>query len=406
MRAADVALCYRAIVAIPACNEAERIADCLASLAVQHDGAGSPLPSHVFAVLVLANNCRDETAAVVRELVGLMPFRLVLVEETLPPHRSNAGWARKLAMDRAADLLDRPDGVILTTDADSCVDGTWVSATLAAIDRGVDAVAGYIEAQPRELIRLGPAFLQRGRVEDTYLALLAEIVGLCDPLPHDPWPNHRVASGASLAVTLAAYRAIGGLPPEPIGEDAALRAALLDNGFTIRHAVDVSVVTSCRFDGRAPGGAADTMRFRHAHPEAYCDSDMEPARRAVRRALWKGRWRRLHSGERGRDFLRSCHRFGLHPSAMTRLAEQHRYFEPFWRAIAADSPVLARAKPLRPSDLPREIAIARRLLRRLREAGMRHRAAGPLEVRQNPVADLLPPPPRTDRFSQLAFVEG
>ena len=406
MRAGDVALCHRAVVAIPACNEAERIADCLAALAVQHDLTGSPVPSHVFAVLVLANNCCDETAAVVRELVDLVPFRLVLVEQALPPDRSSAGWARKLAMDKAADLLDRPDGVILTTDADSCVDGTWVSNTLAAIDRGVDAVAGYIEAQPRKLIRLGPAFLQRGRLEDTYLALLAEIVGLCDPQPHDPWPNHRVASGASLAVTLVAYRAIGGLPPEPIGEDAALRSALLDGGFAIRHAMDVSVVTSCRFDGRAPGGTADTMRFRHNYPEAECDSDMEPARRAVRRALWKGRWRRLHSGDHGRDLRRSCQRFGVELSFVDRLMSQHRHFEPFWRAVAADSPVLARGAPLRPFDLPREIAVARKLVCRLKEAATRCGTANPIELRRDAGELRFQAPPEPDWFSDAALIEA
>ena len=57
---------------------------------------------------------------------------------------------------------------------------------------------------------------------DRYDWLLAELLARIDLEMHDPWPRHRIASGASLAVTLAAYRRIGGLPPIPTGEDRAL----------------------------------------------------------------------------------------------------------------------------------------------------------------------------------------
>jgi len=51
--------------------------------------------------------------------------------------------------------------------------------------------------------------------------------------------------------------------------------------------MDVCVSTSCRFDGRATGGAADTMRYRHAIPDAPCDEEIEPALQATRRAYVK-----------------------------------------------------------------------------------------------------------------------
>jgi hypothetical protein len=51
-----------------------------------------------------------------------------------------------------------------------------------------------------------------------------------DPRPHDPWPRHASEPGASLAVTLQAYRAIGGLPCIAFGEDGALVAALTASG--------------------------------------------------------------------------------------------------------------------------------------------------------------------------------
>lgn len=183
------------VVAIPANNEADRLALCLAALAGQRDDCGAPLPETAFEVVVFANNCSDDTADIARRLRGDLPYPLTVIEETLPPARANAGWARRRAMDEAADHLTaahRYDGLILTTDADSVVTPTWVAATLRAVAEGADAVAGYVDGMAAEKLALGPAFLMRGRREEAYLRAIAEIYSVCDPLPHDPWPNHRV----------------------------------------------------------------------------------------------------------------------------------------------------------------------------------------------------------------------
>ncbi len=303
-----------AIVAIPAYNEAERIGACLASLAVQRDQAGKPLASGTFEVLVYANNCSDDTAEVARSYAETVPYRLHVIEDRLPPQSAHAGGARKVAMDRAADLLmtgRRHDGVILTTDADSRVQPLWISGNLAALAEGVDAVAGYIDADAAENVALGAGFLRRGRLEDAFLSQVAELYALLDPRPHDPWPNHRVHSGASFAVTLEAYQAIGGLPCRALGEDAALAHALESAGFLVRHSMTACVVTSCRFDSRAPGGAGDTMRLRHADLDADCDDDLEPVEQLFRRARVKGLLRRLHHFGRLADTTVWRHRLGF-----------------------------------------------------------------------------------------------
>ena len=137
--------CSAAIVAIPAHNEAERIGACLASLAVQRDQAGKPVASGTFEVLVFANNCSDETAETARCYAAAVPYRLHVVEDRLPPRSAHAGGARKVAMDRAAELLmagRRHDGVILTTDADSRAGPLWIAGNLAALAEGVDARSG------------------------------------------------------------------------------------------------------------------------------------------------------------------------------------------------------------------------------------------------------------------------
>ncbi|MBI5132568.1 MAG: glycosyltransferase family 2 protein [Rhodopseudomonas palustris] len=367
MKTARLAGIGGAVVAIPAHNEAERIRRCLSALAMQRDEAGAPVPAGAFDILIFANNCSDATADVVRSFAASVPHPVVVIEERLPPHERSAGAARKRAMDLAAARLterDGPDSVILTTDADSCVAPTWFAATMRELHGGADCVAGYIDAEPLEIVGLGSAFLARGRLEDTYLRQLAEIDARCDPRPHDPWPNHRVSSGASLALTLAAYRAIGGLPSRPVGEDSALTAALERAGFKVRHSMAVTVLTSCRLDGRAQGGAADTMRLRHEQTDAPCDDDLEPALQATRRSIYRGHLRRMLAEQPAhRDLPRG---WQVSKAAMRSLAEPGVVFEEAWQRICRDSPALQRGAPLRPSDLPRQIAVANLILRQLR----------------------------------------
>jgi hypothetical protein len=358
---------HLSVVAIPAHDEATYIAECLAALALQRDRAGAPVAQGSLEILVFANNCTDQTASVARRASQSIPHPVTVVEENMPARQLNAGWARKRAMDLAAVRLAEVapiNGLILTTDADSRVAPTWLAATLHEFAKGVDCVAGYIDAIPEQYVALGGTFLGRGRLEDTYLRYIAEINARCDPRPHDPWPNHRVSSGASLAVSLAAYSAIGGLPPRPVGEDSALTSALDRAGFKIRHSMDVCVSTSCRFDGRATGGAADTMRYRYDVPDAPCDEDIEPALHATRRALCKGILRkRWLNGPTERPWPATL----AVSSELAHLFDGRRTcsFEDAWEAVCDRSQALKPAGPLRPSDLPRQITIAKMIVRQL-----------------------------------------
>lgn len=351
----------RAVVAIPARNEAERIVRCLAALAIQRDRLGAPIEAGSFGVLLLVNNSNDGTAAAARQLASEVPFSLEVLDVTLLQN-ATAGGARRRAMDEAATRMRGAcsEGILLTTDADSVVTPTWYADNLAHLENGADCVAGYIDAEPAEIVSHGPAFLSRGRFEDTYLRLVAEIYAHCDPRPHDPWPNHRVSSGASLAVRLSAYDAIGGMPDNALGEDGAFTALLDEGGFRVRHALDVSVLTSCRLDGRAGGGAADTMRYRRDVPDAPCDADLEPASAALCRATMRGLLRRSFQQNKPEQAMRRL----LGWSRTDRKPAET--FMQAWKELEARHPNLRRAKMLRPSDLPRQIAAAKFILRHLR----------------------------------------
>ena len=340
-----------AIVAVPVRNEEERIATCLRAI----DAQAGLAPGSLGLVLFL-NNCTDRTEAIVAGLVPTLSIPVRVLVEHFPG--AHAGWARRRAMDAAADWLGDAGnaGLILSTDADSRVPPDWVARNRAAIRAGADAVAGRVELDAAEAALLPPSLPARGRLEDRYDALITEAEARIDPDPHDPWPCHRTAIGATLAVTCAAYRAVGGMPEIPLGEDGAFIARLIERGLRVRHATDICVTISARLAGRAPGGVADTIRARCEEPDALCDARMEPFARALRRYLWRRRFRGLHSRNRlGRD--RAWARtLGIGAAEADRIATL-----PLGQAIAEAeraSPLLAY-RPIGPGQLPRQIRIAR-----------------------------------------------
>jgi GT2 family glycosyltransferase len=242
----------RIAVGIPACDEASRVAACVGRL-LRQSGRGPDV------VVVLANNCRDRTASCLRDAFGADP-RLDLREVSLPKPYAHVGWARRLAMDAAADALARSDDILLTTDADTLVAPDWIEANVRALNAGCDAVAGAAYLMRSERAQLAPEHQRRLLSAGKYFMALAYLRAEQAP-PHDPWPRHDYEGGASIALRLETYRAIGGAPVLPTGEDRALFDAIRALGGRVRHAPDVRVFTSCRLTGRAEGGTADTLEL-------------------------------------------------------------------------------------------------------------------------------------------------
>jgi hypothetical protein len=355
------------VVAIPAKNEADRLPACLAAFEQQRDALGRDLSPASLGVLVLANDCEDDSAALARHLLAGSRFEWRVIEASLPRSRAHAGGARREAMDLAAAWLresGEDTGVILTTDADSRVAPDWVCRNMLAFAGGIDAVFGCISLD-EEGDLLPAALHRRGRLEGAYEALLTELSAVLDPLDHNPWPTHATISAASLAVTAEAYRRIGGLPCVPLGEDKAFGAELLQRDGKIRFCPEVQVVTSGRIYGRAPGGVADTLRLRSQEPGAYCDEALEPFRIAIKRAKWRSLLR-ARFDRRGSVGKEEWPR-GLHVCAQdARRISMLQSFGAAWNAIEIASPLLQK-RLLAPSQLPVQIAGARRALARLRE---------------------------------------
>jgi hypothetical protein len=284
-------------------------------------------------------------------------FRLDVVRRNLGPAQANAGHARRLAMQHAAELAGT-QGVLLTTDADSVVSSDWVLRNLDALDKGTDIVCGRAVIDPVEAALIPAHLHQDDALECGLIALLDMLAWMLDPEPHDPPPRHTEASGASLAVRVEAFRRVGGIPDIAAGEDRAFVRALWMMDARVRHDPAIKVTVSGRIVGRAEGGMADAIRRRMIEQDIFTDDQAEPAEDAFRRYALRARVRQAWLG--GRDPLLAA-ALGLSGERLRGcLALGH--FGSVWAALEADSPVLRRRR-VRFADLPGEITAAEALLR-------------------------------------------
>lgn len=266
-------------VCVPARDEEARLPVLLDALAAQ-DVAGP------VRVALCVNDSDDDSAAVARAHVAHRSGRLaILLDECrLPPAAAHVGTARGRAMDAGLRLVG-DDGVLLTTDADCRPPTGWIAANLAAVAAGADLVGGRIAIDADEPV--DPALLAVRARLDRYWAAVRAIEDAIDPCPHDPAPRHGDHTGASLAIVGGLYRAAGGVPALPHGEDRALVAAAVARGGRLVHPPSVWTRTSARATGRASGGMADWI----AGVRATLAQGGEPMVPALahwrRRAAWR-----------------------------------------------------------------------------------------------------------------------
>jgi glycosyltransferase involved in cell wall biosynthesis len=204
----------RVHVVVPACDEAASIDRCLRSLA-----AAAAESTVDVRVLVVADSCTDDTAALARSLGA----------EVLPVALRNVGRARAAGCRRAPDR----DGIWLAhTDADSTVPVDWLARQVEYAGAGVDVVAGPVQVDDWQD---WPAGL-RPRYERRYAGTEGHV------------------HGCNLGIRASAYRRLGGFAPLPVGEDRALVDAARAAGLTVRYPLDLPVRTSGRRHARVAGG--------------------------------------------------------------------------------------------------------------------------------------------------------
>lgn len=271
---------WRVAITIPARDEGTRIEACLTAAARSLGNRGG--------IVVAENGSADDThdrAAAWFRKSGV-PGILLQV-----PDCPGVSMARRAAIAACLDRL-APSAAIMTTDADSRVFPDWVAANLRELAKA-DLICGTILPEPGEFIRLPPAVAECGRVESAYTALTIAARKILDPLQHDPDPAHLSEPGASLAFRMALYDDVDGIPALATAEDRAFACRAAARGWRVRHSGLARVHTSCRLDGRAPGGMAGTLSARLTDNDPFVDEALEPAKETIDRATTLGRLRPL-----------------------------------------------------------------------------------------------------------------
>ncbi|WP_370963153.1 glycosyltransferase family 2 protein [Amycolatopsis sp. cg9] len=224
-------------VVIPARDEAELVGACVHALG----DALRRLPAGVgYAVCVVADRCRDATAAAARAALGDLPGVVVATGSA-----RTIGEVRDFGITRVRGRLRTPAAgtLLLSTDADTRVTPGWARAHLARARQGYHAIAGTAE--------LSAPFSTSARALRQYEHVLDNARTAA---------GHGSVYGANLGVRADAFDAVGGFGRRATGEDHDLWHRLGQAGFRRCFEPAAPVVTSARLHGRAPDGLATLLR--------------------------------------------------------------------------------------------------------------------------------------------------
>jgi glycosyltransferase involved in cell wall biosynthesis len=208
-------------VVVPAHNEADCVAACIASLQVA--ASSEALRGEAVQIIVCADACSDPTASIAAQCGA----RVITADAR------NVGMARALGAQAALQAGAR---WLAFTDADSVVSPQWLADQLSL---DVDAVCGTVAVSDWG----GYGNQMRRHYDASYTDA----------------DDHRHIHGANLGVSAAAYQKAGGFPPLATSEDVALVDALKACGATIAWSAKPRVTTSARQDFRAPNGFGATL---------------------------------------------------------------------------------------------------------------------------------------------------
>jgi cellulose synthase/poly-beta-1,6-N-acetylglucosamine synthase-like glycosyltransferase len=219
-------------VVIPARDESRSIEDCV--LSVRRALARERLDAWL---VVVADRCRDDTAARARRALGGCG-------EVVVSRWGMVGAARQLGCRRVLQrFAHRPlERVwLLATDADSMVPCDWIRAHRDAADLGAHAVAGTV--------RVRSFSTRAARLRDRYESAYAR--GSDGHVPH--------VHGANFGVRADAFSGVGGWSRYATGEDRDLWLRLVEAGYRVVPSNRAPVWTSARRRGRAPDGFASYL---------------------------------------------------------------------------------------------------------------------------------------------------
>lgn len=240
MSDSDSAGFARAVVVIPAHNEVASLPNCLR--AVLTAAACAPMPVDIVVVL---DDCSDGSSRFAGRFGHDVHFVTVEAGNVGAARAAGFSYARSLCggddagFSYARSLRGENDSWYATTDADSRVDPDWLLRQLYA---DADMVLGVVRvADWRRL----PAAAIRRYLHD-YHSKTAD--------------RHDHVHGANMGFRAEPYWRLGGFRALATGEDVELVDRFEAAGYRIRRDATLSVTTSARRRGRAPGGFARHLR--------------------------------------------------------------------------------------------------------------------------------------------------
>jgi glycosyltransferase involved in cell wall biosynthesis len=217
----------RAVVVVPAHNELDHLPRCLRALAT----ASLCLPVPVLTVVVL-DNCDDGSERLAGQFGADVHF--------VSLDAGNVGAARAAGFEYARSVCGsvEPERTwFATTDADSVVGNQWLAQMTTA---DADMVLGTVRIP-----------VWRLPVEVARRYLLAY---------NSKGPGHNHIHGANMGFRADAYWQVGGFQALATGEDVDLVRRFEAADMRIHRDAGLSVTTSVRQVGRAPGGFAHHLR--------------------------------------------------------------------------------------------------------------------------------------------------
>ena len=323
-----------ASVIVPARDEAKNIVCALDALAAQLDLNSHPLDAKTFEIIVLANNCRDQTARIARNWAARNSHvALHVVEMQWESARACVGLARRVLMDAACARLQSLAPIcapraICSTDADTRVSPYWIAHTLEEMRLGAEAVGGRILLARDG----GDPMTRRVYLLDTaYRLLRARLESALDPRGADLWPRHFQFFGASLAIRPETYALVGGLPDVRCLEDMALEAELVRRDCLVRHSPNVVAITSARRVGRVETGLSTQLQeWADARRDWLVPSGAEIAARARLKRQLRSQFLALDAPD---DLNSLAQSLGVAACALRRKLECAAAFGELWQQI-------------------------------------------------------------------------
>lgn len=258
------------VVALPAKNEEMRVEAALS--AVNEAARRVTIPVRV---LVFVNNTVDATAAIVLRAAGQLSACDIAIETaSLNASSSNAGTARRAAVDRAIDLFGAGyDDLLLTTDADARLHLSCLVRMNASFDVGADVVLAKLRCIPDEFEPASPCAVDFAQRKAEWRHRVRELVETVRSGHRQFPPAHDDYGGAGIAVRVSAYRKLGGFPPVEFNEDYEFVSAADRAGLYVDRRSGATIDVLTRRTGRAAGGMA--------HDLASCASAVDRGQTSV-----------------------------------------------------------------------------------------------------------------------------